>query len=393
MNPFVRVVHAILAEWRFLAGAGRSTLLVLLGIPLVYPLIISWLYMADAAVQRPLLIVDEDGSALSRRVTLGLDATQELALAGRPTSAQAGFDAIRRGEAEVLVLIPDGFSTRIKRGEQAAMKLWVNGANMLTYAAALPGVTNVIQDLNEDLGRRHLGARGQPTVLAERRVMPIARSERFLFHPRMGYGSFLIPGVLLIVIQQVVLLGLTYSVGLARETAPSTAAAPAHAVAFAASKAAAQFPLFVVGAAFLVFAVFPAFGWPARHHGAMFLLFVAVAIAMLPIGVLVAAWARDRWTAFLVLMFVSAPPFMATGFAWPEAQIPAWLRIMMDTVPLKPGMAAVRILSNKSGALADVAPQFAHLALQTLAWSLAALAIATIASYRRRAPATTTQAT
>lgn len=375
MNRLVRAARAIAAEWRFLAGPGRSTLLVILGIPLVYPLLLSWLYVANTAVQRPLLVVDDDGSALSRALTLRLDATQELALVDRPPTAEAGFAAIRRGEAEVLVLIPADFSIRVKQGRQAPLKLWINGANMLTYAAALPGVSNVVQDLNEELGRRRIGARGQPTVLAERRVMPIARSERLLFHPDLSYGAFLLPGVLLIVIQQVVLLALAFSVGLARERGLAGPASD-RPLAFAAGKALAQFPLYVAGAAFLVFAVFPAFGWPVRDRGAMFVLFVAVAVAMLPIGILVAACVRDRWTAFLVLMFVSAPPFMASGFAWPEAQIPGWLRLAMDAVPLKPGLAAVRVLSNRSGSLADVAAPLVHLAALAAGWSLVALGIA-----------------
>lgn len=384
MNRLRGVAHAIATEWRFLAGPGRSTLLVILGIPLIYPLIISWLYTANTAVERPLLVVDDDNSALSRALTLRLDATQELSLVGRPTSAQEGFSAIRRGEAEVMILVPGDFASRIQRGEQAPLKLWINGANMLTYAAALPGVSAVIQDLNEELGRRRISARGQPTVLAEQRVMPIARAERILFHPDWSYGAFLIPGVLLIVIQQVVLLALTFSVGLAREQAPTGHAFP-HPLAFAAGKALAQFPLFVAGAAFLVFVVFPFFGWPVRDRGAMFVLFLVVAVTMLPIGVLVAAWARDRWTAFLLLMFVSASPFMATGFAWPEAQIPAWLRLGMDAIPLKPGMAAVRTLSLKSGDLADVAPQLGHLAAQCLAWSALALVVAWGVQRLRRA--------
>lgn len=210
------LVRSFLQELR-LMFRHPSVLLVVIAIPVVYPLIVSWLYQASQVVERPAVVVDDDGSALSRELVLGLDATQELRVIERAGSVEQGWQALREHRAEVLVYIPDNLSTRVKRGEQAHVKVWTDGANILTYGVAYPGVSNVVSAMNESISQEWMRKQGMGRETAEARVSPVARVERFLFHPTLSYGAFLVPGVLLMVVQQAVLIGLAYSAGFQKE--------------------------------------------------------------------------------------------------------------------------------------------------------------------------------
>ena len=74
--------------------------------------------------------------------------------------------------------------------------------------------------MNEQLGRDYLHQQGLTTRLADRRIMPIQTDTRLLFHPTGAYGEFLITGAFLIVFQQLILISLSFSMGLRKELTP-----------------------------------------------------------------------------------------------------------------------------------------------------------------------------
>ena len=60
-----------------------------------------------APTRIPILIVDQDGSAVSKRIVAGL--TADPALDVKPSSLDAARTAVRKGKAIVAILIPQGF--------------------------------------------------------------------------------------------------------------------------------------------------------------------------------------------------------------------------------------------------------------------------------------------
>ena len=172
-------------------GRNRSVLLVLIGIPIVYPVLVSWLYERNAPVERPTVMVDHDGSALSRNLALSLDATQEISIEQRLGDLDEGFEMVRSRQVEMLIYVPPDFSTRVRSGRRGTFKVWINSANMLTYGAAVGATRLTVAALNEDLGRRLFHEQGLTTELADRRIMPIGIDSRRLFYrqERMGNSS------------------------------------------------------------------------------------------------------------------------------------------------------------------------------------------------------------
>jgi ABC-2 type transport system permease protein len=98
----------------------------------------------------------------------------------------------------------------------------------------------------------------------------------------------------------------------------------------------------------------------------------------------IATLVRDRLAAFQLLMFFSAPLFVASGFTWPASQLPASVRAVTALFPATPALRALRVLSMKPAGLAAVAPELLWLGLQLVA----ALAIAAVVVHRswRRLP-------
>jgi len=370
MKPWLRSVwDATKSEWAFFRRE-RSVLVVLLFVPLAYPLIMSWLYAADQAVERPALVIDADNSALSRRLVLDLEATPELRIVGRPATLDEGLSALRQQRAEVMVYVPEGFAQHVKKGGTAQVRLWVGAANIYTWGIAYPAAAGVVAQLDGELAVKSLLSHGLPPSAAARRAAPVVRAEHLLFHPTGGYGRYLMAGVLLIVLQQVVVISLAFSVGARRELGLYT---PGRwPLGYLLGLITAHAPFYAVGILFAVLVVVPAFGWTVVSPLSTVALFTLFVLTLVPVAVAVASVAKDRMGTFQLLMFFSVPLFAASGFTWPADQMPPALRVVTAVFPATPALRAMRVLGTKSGSLTAVAPYLGWLGLQLLGYALVA---------------------
>jgi ABC-2 type transport system permease protein len=374
VKPWLSFVTSTMrGEWAFMRRE-KSVLLMLLFVPLGYPLIMSWLYSRDQAVERPALVVDADNSALSRRLTLELDATQEVRVVRRPASLDEGLAAMRAREADLLVFVPEDFSRKVKKGEPAAVRVWADSGNMYTYSVAFPAAFGVVSSLNGRLAWRGLRQKGLSAAAASARAQPVLRAEHLLFHPTGSYGRYLMAGVLLIVIQQIVVISLSFSVGARREQGLFDPGP--YPVGYLAGIIGAHVPFYLAGILFAVLGVTPAFGWTAASPVATVALFTLFMVTLVPVAVGVASFARDRMGTFQLFMFFSVPLFVASGFTWPADQMPAYLRVVTAVFPATPALQALRIVALKAGGLGAVAPYLAWLAVQFVVYAVLAVVVA-----------------
>jgi len=382
MTAWLRTLWAAAKDEAALVFRERSILLVLLAVPLLYPAIVSWIYRAEDVRERPALLLDLDGSALSRELALRIEATQGVSIAGRPASLDEGLAALRAGEAELLLVVPEDLSKRVKRGEPARLAVWAGGANLYVWGIAYPDVVAAAGSLDAELLARSLMARGLPPAAAAARAAPVATGDRNLFHPTGGYGRYFALGILLIVIQQAVVVSMAFSAGVRRELGLD---APARwPVAVGLGRALAHAPFWLGGVAFILGVVAPHMGWSGPSAAAMAVPFLGLVAVLVPVALSIATLVRDRLAAFQLLMFFSAPLFVASGFTWPASQLPASVRVVTAVFPATPALRALRVLATKSASLADVGPELLWLGAQLVV----ALAIAAVVVHRswRRLP-------
>lgn len=347
----------------------RSGILtVLLAIPLLYPAVVAYLYHGEEARERPALVLDLDGSALSRRLALELEATPEIHLAGRPAGLEDGVAALRRGEAELLVVIPEDLSRQVKRGQRAQLAVWSTGGNVYTWSVAYPAAAAVVGAMDGELAARSFLSAGLPPEAARRRAAPIATGDWRLFHPTGSYGRYLAVGVLLIVIEQLVVVSLAFSAGVRRERGLPVGAAP-HPLAHLSGMAAAHAPFWLGGSLFISCVLLPWMGWSGPSAAATAALFILFTAALAPVAVAVASLVPDRMSAFQTLMFFSVPLFVASGFTWPATQLPRAVEAATWIFPATPALRALRILSMKTGDLRAIAPELLWLLVQGLAYA------------------------
>lgn len=354
----------------------RGALLVLVGAVLLYAFFYPLPYLPEVLKEVAVVVVDADHSALSRQLVRMVDAHELVAVRFEvPTLAEAEA-LVRAGRAGGILAIPANLERQVRRGERATVGVYTDAAYFLVYRQALTGFAEAVGTLSAGIEIRRLEAAGLSEAQARALRDPVPLLLRPLFNPAEGYASYIVPSVLVLILQQTLLIGIGLLAGTARERGVDTA----HASPLAATlgRAAFYLTLYAIHALFYFGVVVRVFGFP--HHGspatlAAFALPFLLAVIFL--GLAASRLFRRRETAIQALLFSSLPAVFLAGFSWPPEAIPAWLRLGSYLLPSTAGMAGFLRLDQMGATLAEVRAEWMTLwglavAYFLLAWLLAA---------------------
>ena len=340
--------------------------LIMVAISLIYPFLLSSLYKQNRVVERPFALIDQDNSGLSREVISALDGSQGLYLSAKVDDRKEAEKMITSRSVDMVIIIPENFAANISKGKRGVINVWSYTANILTYSTAYAALSETILDINSTLAKRTSLTLGTGKNAAIASAAPIHPDIHYLFHPTLSYGEFLVPGIFLIVFQQVLLIGLVYSAGIRREKYGIKAVPSSILELF--GRAFAQLPFYAfTGGVLLLF--FNIYSWPILSSAAGALLFILFMMAVWPLGLLVGTFVSSQYSAFNNLMFLSAPLLMISGFAMPLFAMPAYLRWIAMIFPTTPALAIMRMISNKTTDYSYFITSIVHLVILMAAYT------------------------
>ena len=132
---FIRVGALTVKEMLHIRRDPRTLYLALI-MPVILLLLFG--YGVSFDIDRlPLVIVDHQQSAESRRFTDRFVATDEFRMIGEVGSEAQVEAMFRRGSAKVGLVIPQDFDQLLSRGEPSPVQLMVDGADGVTARTAL----------------------------------------------------------------------------------------------------------------------------------------------------------------------------------------------------------------------------------------------------------------
>ncbi|MEG2594749.1 ABC transporter permease, partial [Bacteroides sp.] len=184
-------------------------------VPLVYPLIYGFIYTNEVVREVPAVVVDNSRSSLSREYLRKVDATPDIQVVAYCNDMEEAKLMLRDRLAYGIIYIPSDFSSNIARGKQAQVSLYCDMSGLLYYKSMLLANTAVSLDMNQNIKIERAGntTNRQDEITA----YPIEYEDVAMFNPTNGFAAFLIPAVLILLIQQTLLLGIGLSAGTARE--------------------------------------------------------------------------------------------------------------------------------------------------------------------------------
>ena len=346
----------------------KGIMIFILFVPLVYPLLYSYVYTNEVVREVPVAVVDESASALSREILRRMDASPDMKVEARCTNMDEARELLRRHRVYGIVRIPSSLTRDLARGEQTTIGLYCDMSSMLYYKALLVTATNVSLEVNKDIKVGHY-VTGTTDRQDEVSKMPIEYDYVPLYNPQSGFAAFLIPPVLMLIIQQTLLLGIGMSAGNSRERHRGCAIPlhpwyrnPVHIVI---GKALPYFMLYIVLALYMFTVVTDMFTLPRLGHYATFVAFVIpYLLACIFLAMTLSAFIYRREDSILLLVFLSVPMLFLSGLSWPAAAMPSFWRYVSYLFPSTFGMNGYVRISAMGASLSDISTEYMALWIQ-----------------------------
>jgi len=337
----------------------------LLGGPLLYGLLFGCVYSAGRIRAVPVVVVDQDHSALSRDLTSAVLAGENLSLAFYAGSVDEFMAAVKRDQAYACIVIPENFQRDVVRGRAGRVTVVLDGSNVLIGNVAMRAISTTLAAYRTGARSRRLLASGMPRAAAEAAAMPIQPVIRPLYNPTSHYGFFVLVGLVMVAVQQVTRMGTSIALSLERE--PRNAGELRRIggktwqvlSAKVTATAVAVLPVSLIA----VRLPFDLFGSPFRGSWLLAIALLVVFVLMqIMIGYLFAGLCRSALASLHVLLFASVPMFLLAGFTWPSYAMPQWVQALSWIIPLTHMLDMMRRMALMGAGISALWPHIAVLA-------------------------------
>lgn len=323
---------AAVARKEFL-HVGRDPRALAMGLAIPMLLLVLFGYALTLDVDSvPLVIADYDGTPASRDLIAGFTGSRYFNLLGMVYSPRDIDHALTSGAALLAIEIPAGYARDLAR-RRATVQAIVDGSDANTATFAL----NYAESVVRAAGAAVTGPGGHPRLDIRARLW---------FNPALSTRTFIVPGLIAIILS--VIAALLTSLTVAREwetgTMEQLLSTPLTRTELILGKFA---PYCVIGAVDALLSVVMGVGLFAVPLLGSWLSLAAVIsvflIGALGMGLWISAAARSQLVANQVALLVTfLPAFLLSGFAFDIASMPAPLRVLTHVVPARYLVALLR---------------------------------------------------
>ena len=341
-------------------------------VPLVYPLLYSWIYNNEVVREVPVVIVDQSHSQQSRQFIRMVDASPDVRVLCYAEDLDDAQSLVSRQVAKGVYLIPADFATNLNRMQQGVISVYCDMSLMLAYKAIYQTSVAVTQAMGAEIQRKVSGNYTAREDLITTR--PLDFEDVPIFNPAGGYGNFIIPAVLMLIIQQTLILGIGLAAGTARERNRYSDLVPINRCyggiyRIVTGKALCYLMVYAIMAAYLTIVVPRLFSFIALVHWQDLLaLMLPYLLACVFFGMTVSCLVHYRENVMLLVVFISVPLLFMTGVSWPQSAIPGFWQGVSWLFPSTFGVRAFVRMNTMGGVLSDVVPEIRYLWIQAAAY-------------------------
>jgi len=360
----VGILPIVLRELRILFSHFYLILLVLAA-PLIYPFIYGTVYINKMEHDIPVIIVDQDNSEASRNLARDLDAHELIAVTEVCHDLQIARQRLNSLKTSAVIVIPSGFEMDLKKKRQTRISISVSNLRFMVSGDINRAIGDVLSARAKNVTIAALETAGFSEEQSLAQAEPIRPIVVNCFNDTESYGDFIIVGLLIIILQQTLLMGMSVSMALERESnsLKSLFSLATNSIGeIIAGKALFYFVLYAAHA--LLY--FTLYAW-IYHIPISGSISAAVSLMLLHIAsiilwsLLISSFFKTRLMALCIFVFTSYPLFLLSGFSWPLSLLPRYLFYFSQCLPSTPFINAFCTITQKNGSWADVLPQFIHM--------------------------------
>lgn len=366
------------AVWQrefYLIFHDAGVLLFFFFLTFAYPVIYTIIYNPEILENIPIAVVDKDRSVQSRELCRMIDATQGMEVFNTVPNMQDARQLMNEKKVYGILEIPADYGKKLVRNEQGVVTFYSEMSLLLRFRTFVSALTDVQLAAGTKVRQGTVDMLGMPAEGMNK--MPVDSEAIMLGDPTQGFASFIIPGILILILQQSMVLGVTMLAGGSKERRrrfggidpESVNAGPLTTIW---GKTLCYVILYIPVCVYVLDIVPLMFNLP--HIGdirQMMLFVVPMLFASAFFGQTLSVFVTERESSMLVIVFTSVVFLFLSGLTWPRyAMNDLWIWIG-DAIPATWGVEGfIRMNSNGSPLWEESHPY-------TMLWVLTAIYMTT----------------
>lgn len=370
--------NVIRHEWKAIA-TNPAILLVLAGGIFLYGLLYNYMYAPNLVRKAPVAVVDLSHSALSREYVRWLDAAPQTSVYAQTPNILEARKWMKKGEVTGILYIPSDFETHVARGETSVFTLYAATDAFLNFKGLQEASSRVMLAVND--AHRRAGTVFLPPqgLLAVASSTPVSVSGTALYNYTEGYGSYLIPAVMIVIIFQTMLMVIAMLTGEEAEQQREgvysmKARSLKDMLCIVSGRTFVYVMLYVVFSMFLLGLLPHIFSIPNIGSGwDIVTMMIPFLLATSFFALAVSRWFTDSEAPLLMIAFFSVGYIFLSGVSYPLELMPWYWQAAHYVFPVAPAVLAFVKLNSMGGSLADIWPQMLTLWIQVIiygAWAV-----------------------
>lgn len=328
---FAGMARVFANQFRIIFKDG-GVILFFVVLPLAYPVIYTLIYNKELVREIPVAVVDNSRTAMSREFVQVAGASPTIKIYDYADDMAAARRMMAERKVFGVLYIPCDYARTVGSGESAHVTFYSDMSLLLRYRAFMAALTDIQVKITGDITGERVAAVGADSYLTGDSPLPIASESNFLGDVEQGFASFVIPGIVILILQQSMLLGIGMLEGTSRERRRRNGGIdPLHIQGVSASATAWGRALcfFVFYLAFALYNVeiipglfrLPHYGSPSQYLP--FLVPFLLSCAFL--GQSLAPIMKERESPFILIVATSVVCLFLSGLTWPRYIMgPVW---------------------------------------------------------------------
>lgn len=317
-------------EFRSIFTDAGVVLILVLAL-IIYATVYSMAYGAQVLRNVPIGVVDECRTPTSRSLAATFNAGPNTYVAYNPTNMEEAKELFFSRKIYGVVYIPSDYEEKLLGGSQANVAIYVDASYFLMYRQAFQELVTSIGSTGAMVEFQRLIAKGADIPQAKATTQPVIYQSHNLFNPYLGYGTFVMPAIIMVIIQQTLLIGIGMIGGTWREFGLYRKLCPPDrkrmsTLPIVLGKATVYGLIYGVTTFYILGLHYRLFHYPMNGATSTVVVFMlAYLAACIFLGIAISTLFRYRENSLLLLLWTSIPLLMLSGVSYPREGIPDWL--------------------------------------------------------------------
>lgn len=344
--------------------SNNVLLAIFFGAPIGYGILFGFVYKQAKVINLPIVIIDQDQSPISDKITDALIDNEALLVKEVKTTTGNLKKEMPKEQYLAVITLPERFEADILQKRYPEIKVDLNMSNILNANIASKNIQAVLMTINAGIEIESLKKQGMHESQAVKSYEPFKIAFNKLYNSTGNYDTFMIPGLLGAIMQQVIFLAMALVFARDFEDGHfyNLVSASKWSIYHITLKS-VPFLLLIPLMWILVGLIAHFFRIELIFNLATFILVTLLTLASMSIGMLFSMAIPNQLKATEFLMVISTPAFVLSGFTWPTLAMPKAISNLSQCIPLTPFLNGFKKINFYEGNLASISTEINNLLL------------------------------